>query len=72
MKNERKQVLTVVDCDSINEIPATIAEFTATLGENEHLMQLQSRAGRKKDGSVVYAVEFTTIVGDIDQCFPQQ
>lgn len=72
MKNERKQIVTVVDCDNLNELPATIAEFTANLGENEHLMQVTCRVGRSRDNTYSYAVEFTTIVGDIVDCFPPQ
>lgn len=70
MKNEKKQIVTVVECDNYKEIPVTIAEMTASLADNEILVAVKATMAMRKDGTKFYAVETTTILGNTADVFP--
>lgn len=74
MKNEKKQIVTVVECDTKEQIADTLAELIANVEPGAILVACKGTLAMRKDATKFYAIETTQIVGedafpcDVENC----
>lgn len=63
MKNEKKQIVTVVECETKEQIVDTLSGLISNVEESATLVAFKGTIALGKKGNKFYAIETTQLVG---------